>query len=137
MQNAKFCRNAIQLCILFWTFHFLHISDICTSWQNKVAFGPFCFTNIFNCVQYVHMKILTTTQVRKTIGKMINQVKYYGEVFGIGRRNSIDALLIQFPESYNKDLNDITNINSNSKSFDFLKDEPETYSLSDLKETYV
>ncbi len=83
------------------------------------------------------MKIITTTQARKTIGKMINQVKYYGEVFGIGRRNSIDALLIQFPESYNKDLNDITNANANSRSFDFLKNEPETYSLSDLKETYV
>jgi hypothetical protein len=33
--------------------------------------------------------------------------------------------------------NDITTINENSKSFDFLKDEPEIYSLSDLKEIYV
>lgn len=83
------------------------------------------------------MKIISTTVARKTIGKMLNRVKYYGEIFGIGRRNSIDALLIQFPESYNKDLNDITNINANSKSFDFLKEEPEIYSISDLKETYV
>ena len=125
--------SAIQLCIL----HFELFTYVSYIQIKQGGLRPFCFTNIFNCVQYVHMKILTTTQVRKTIGKMINQVKYYGEVFGIGRRNSIDALLIQFPESYNKDLNDITNINSNSKSFDFLKDEPETYSLSDLKETYV
>ena len=34
--------------------------------------------------------------------------------------------------------NDITNINSNSKSFDFLlRDEPEVYLLPDIKEIYV
>lgn len=97
----------------------------------------FCCKYIVKVYNMYIMKIITTTQARKTIGKMINQVKYYGEVFGIGRRNSIDALLIQFPESYNKDLNDITNVNANSKSFDFLKNEPEIYSLSDLEEKYV
>lgn len=83
------------------------------------------------------MKIITTTQARKSIGKMLNRVKYYGEVFGIGRRNSIDALLIQFPSAYNEDVSDITNINANSKSFDFLADEKEIYSLSDLREKYA
>ena len=33
-------------------------------------------------------------------------------------------------------INDITNINLNSGSFDFLNDEPKIYSLSDLKEVY-
>jgi hypothetical protein len=68
---------------------------------------------------------------------MLDRVKYYGEVFGIGRRNSIDALLIKFPTAYNKDLNEITNINANSGSFDFLDKEPEIYSLSDLKKRYA
>ena len=60
-----------------------------------------------------------------------------GEVFAIGRRNSIDALIIQFPSAYNKDLNEITNINTLSHSFDFLNEEPEVYSMNDLKKKYV
>lgn len=36
-----------------------------------------------------------------------------------------------------KDVNDITNINSNSGSFDFLADEPEIYSIFDLHKKYV
>ena len=83
------------------------------------------------------MKIVTTTNARKKIGEILNRVKYHGEVFGIGRRDSIDALLIQFPSAYNKDLNEITNINAHSKSFDFLKEEPEIYSVSDLKKRYA
>lgn len=68
---------------------------------------------------------------------MINRVKYYGEVFGIGRRNSVDAILIKFPNAQNDEMNEITNINANSSSFDFLKEEPDIYSLSDLKKKYV
>lgn len=88
-------------------------------------------------VQYVHMKIITTTNARKTIGNLINRVKYSGEVFGIGRRNSIDAILMKFPDTYNENLNEITNINANSSSFDFLSKEKEIYSLSDLKKKYA
>ena len=83
------------------------------------------------------MRIITTTKARKNIGNIINRVKYFGDVFAIGRRDSIDALLIQFPQSYNDGLNDITNINANSKSFDFLAKEIEIYSISDLKKKYV
>ena len=83
------------------------------------------------------MKIITTTVARKNIGKIINRVKYFGDVFGIGRRNSIDALLIRFPSTHNEDLNEITNINADSGSFDFLAEEPEIYSLSDLRKRYA
>jgi hypothetical protein len=83
------------------------------------------------------MKIITTTMARKEIGGIINRVKYHGDVFAIGRRNSIDALLIQFPATYNRDVNDVTNVNAHSKSFDFLSKEPELYSASDLKKKYV
>jgi hypothetical protein len=83
------------------------------------------------------MKVVTTTNARKNISRIIDRVKIHGEVFGIGRRNSIDALIIQFPSKYNKDLDEITNINTLSRSFDFLNDEPEMYSLSDLKKRYV
>lgn len=83
------------------------------------------------------MKIITTTVARKNIGNLINRVKYSGEIFGIGRRNSIDALLIQFPSAYREDAGEITNINANSHSFDFLLKEKEIYSLSDLVKKYV
>ena len=83
------------------------------------------------------MKIITTTNARKHIGDIVNRVKYFGDIFAIGRRNSIDALLIQFPQIYNKNLDDITNINAFSKSFDFLAKEPELYSISDIKKKYV
>ena len=33
-------------------------------------------------------------------------------------------------------MNEITKINTESKSFDFLKKEPEIYSISDLKKKY-
>jgi hypothetical protein len=85
----------------------------------------------------MNMKIITTTKARKDIGHIINQVKYHGEVFAIGRRNSVDALLIRFPETYNKLFNDVTNINAHSRSFSFLAREPEIYSVSDLKKIYV
>ena len=35
---------------------------------------------------------------------------------------------MKFPRDYNKDLNEITNINTYSSSFDFLADEPDLYS---------
>ncbi len=68
---------------------------------------------------------------------LIDRVKYRGEVFAIGRRNSIDAVIVQFPSNYNKNIDDITNINANSRSFDFLKDEPDIYSREDLKKIYA
>ena len=84
-------------------------------------------------VHYVHMKLITTTKVRQQIKTIVDRVRYQGEVFAIGRRNSIDALLIQFPKTYNKEMDDITNINAYSKSFDFLDDELELYSVEDIR----
>lgn len=83
------------------------------------------------------MKIYTTTQARASIKQLVDRTKYKGEVFGIGRRNSVDVLVIPFPEHYNKDVNDITNMNTYSKSFDFLKEEPDLYTLDDVKKKYA
>lgn len=83
------------------------------------------------------MRVITTTNARKNISSIIDRVKIHGEVFGIGRRNSIDALIIQFPSAYNAKLDEITNINALSRSFDFLHNEPELYSMADLKKKYV
>ena len=102
-------------------------------------YGKWCQVAKLKAILYnmYIMKIITTTEARKNIGNMLDRVKYSGEVFAIGRRNSIDALLIKFPNTYNKELNEITNINAHSGSFDFLADEPEIYSISDLRKRYV
>jgi len=83
------------------------------------------------------MKIITTTNARKNISRLVNRVKYGGEMFGIGRRNSIDAILMRFPSAENDGLDEMTNMNANSASFDFLAKEPELYSLKDLKKRYA
>lgn len=84
-----------------------------------------------------YMKVLSTTNARKNIKEIVNRARYRGEVFAIGRRNVVDAVLIGFPQCFNDQLNDITNANAYSRSFDFLANEPELYSVSDLKKRYV
>jgi hypothetical protein len=83
------------------------------------------------------MKTISTTNVRKHIKALISEVRDTGEVIAIGRRNQLEALLIKFPREYNKNLSDITNINTYSSSFDFLEHEPDLYTLRDLKKRYV
>lgn len=83
------------------------------------------------------MKVVTTTVARKSIKEIVNRARYRGEVFAIGRRNAIDAVLIGFPHMYNDSVNDITNVNAYSKSFDFLGDEPDLYSVADLRKRYA
>ena len=51
------------------------------------------------------MKIVTTTNARKNIKIIIDRVEYRGEVFAIGRPDSIEALVIQFPGAYGQALN--------------------------------
>lgn len=74
------------------------------------------------------MKTITSTNARKKLKSLLEIIKETGEVFAIGRHNHLDALLMKFPRDYNKDLNEITNINTYSSSFDFLADEPDLYS---------
>ena len=83
------------------------------------------------------MKTITTTNARKNIAKLIDTIKATGEVVAIGRRNRPEVLVIKFPDLYNPDLNEITNLNAVSGSFDFLEDEPDLYTLDDAKEVYV
>ena len=48
-----------------------------------------------------------------------------------------DALSVQSSRVYNEDVNDIMKVNAHSKSFDFLRGEPELYNVSDLKKKYT
>ena len=85
----------------------------------------------------LYMKVLSTTNARKAMKEIVNRARYRGEVFAIGRRHSIDAVLMGFPQAYNDSLDDVTNVNAYSRSFDFLASEPDIYSASDLKKVYA
>ncbi len=75
--------------------------------------------------------------LRKHISEVVNTVKCEDSVFGIGRRNKVEAIIMKFPQHFNKNVSEVTNTNANSKSFNFLKDEPDLYKIGDLKKKYV
>ncbi len=82
------------------------------------------------------MNILSTTNFRKNLPLFLDKV-ISNKPLVIGRRNKPEALIIKYPENLNKKVSDITNFNANSSSFDFLKNEPDIYSIDDLKVKYV
>jgi len=83
------------------------------------------------------IKTLSTTKMRENISEIISLVHSTGRSFVVGRRDNPEAVLIPFPKDFNPKISEITNINAYSKSFSFLKKEPELYSKSDLKEKYA
>lgn len=83
------------------------------------------------------MKQLSTTEMRNHISEVIDEVRYHNQIFGVGRRDKIEVIIMKYPENLNKNLNDLTNFNANSSSFDFLDEEPDIYTREDLKKSYV
>jgi PHD/YefM family antitoxin component YafN of YafNO toxin-antitoxin module len=79
------------------------------------------------------MKTISTTEARKHIKTLVDVVRETGTVYAIGRREKPEVLLIKFPRDYNKELDEITNINAYSESFTFLEREPDLYSVGDLE----
>jgi hypothetical protein len=79
------------------------------------------------------MNHTSTSKARTLLPKWIEMLKEHDGAFVIGRRNTPEAVLIKFPREYRKDASDITNVNAYSASFDFLSDEPELYSIADIK----
>ncbi|MBU1046160.1 type II toxin-antitoxin system Phd/YefM family antitoxin [Patescibacteria group bacterium] len=82
------------------------------------------------------MNILSTTNFRKNLPSFLEEVVSNKPII-VGRRNKPEVIIIKFPENLNKKVSDITNFNANSTSFDFLKKEPDIYSIDDLKVKYV
>jgi hypothetical protein len=79
------------------------------------------------------MNTISTTEARENLGGYLNELANgTAEAFVIGRRNAPEAVLVKFPALYSKKVSDITNINTYSRSFDFLNDEPDLYSEEDV-----
>ncbi len=81
----------------------------------------------------MNIKTLSTTEARERISDLVDIVSTSRKSIVIGRRNVPEVVLIPFPSFWNGRLSEITNINAYSKSFNFLADEPEVYSLKDIK----
>ena len=80
------------------------------------------------------MRFVSVTDGRKQLGELINVVKYQHQVIALGKNGKADALLISFPD-VESDI-PMTGINGASTSFRFLEDEPDLYTVSDLKVKY-
>lgn len=83
------------------------------------------------------MKTVTTTEARKNIKKLVDYIRESNNLVAIGRNNKLEVLMMKFPATFNKNLNEITNLNAFSSSFDFLDQEPDNYSIDDLKKRYA
>ncbi len=81
----------------------------------------------------MNINMISTTKVRDNISEIVNTVYNTGQSFVIGRHNTPEAVIIPFPKNFNKKLSEITNINAYSESLSFLENEPEIYSVKDLK----
>lgn len=66
------------------------------------------------------------------MGKIVKRVHLDKESFVIEKDGYPVAAITDIDE-----FDEITNLNAQSASFDFLKDEPDLYTLSDLKRHYV
>lgn len=75
--------------------------------------------------------------MRKNIADILNRVAYDEQVYGVGRHDRIEAIIMKYPSQTSTEMSDIANYNANSKSFAFLANEPDLYSIDDLKKRYV
>jgi len=93
-------------------------------------------TRVLNTVKMYKRYILTVFKYYENHFLNRNAQRYcrnnqrgqvYWSGFGVGRSNRNEAILMKYPSHINLKLGEITNINANSASFDFLKDEPDLY----------
>lgn len=77
------------------------------------------------------MKVISTTEARKNFSEIINQVKYSKKTIAIGRNKKAEVLIV--PIFQEDDDLPISSINAASSSFKFLADEPDLYSITDIK----
>lgn len=77
----------------------------------------------------------TTSEARKHFSEIVTRVKYEKIIIAIGRRKKEEVLIVPAPE-LDQEI-PVSQMNAASASFDFLKEEPDIYTFSDIKKRYV
>jgi prevent-host-death family protein len=85
---------------------------------------------IFDCMQYYSI-----TEARTKLGELVNRVRYTRKAIALGKHGKVDVFLVAVGDE--DESIPISEINAASDSFAFLKDEPDLYSIADLKKRYV
>ena len=81
------------------------------------------------------MQKYNITDARKNISQIISRVKFGNEIFGIERNNKVEAYVVPVPEGDVSGL-EIAKYAESSGSLNFLHDEPDLYTVEDLKVRY-
>lgn len=81
------------------------------------------------------MKHYSTTEARKNLSEIVERVHYLKIIVSVGRHGAQEVLIVPKPE-IDEEL-PVSSINAASPSFKFLEDEPDLYSIKDLKKRYV
>ena len=83
------------------------------------------------------MKVLSATEFRTHISAVLDAVTHRKQIVGVGRHNKIEAIVLKWPARESSTLDDVTQVNANSSSFDFLAEEPDLYTMDDVRKRYV
>jgi prevent-host-death family protein len=93
------------------------------------------------------IKTITAMKARQNLGSIMNEVSFTGDEFIIERAGKPMAVIVSINKFYamkknieNIDMSEdlpMTEINAQLGGFDFLKEEPDLYSIEDLKKRYV
>jgi len=93
------------------------------------------------------LKKISAMKARQNLGSLMNSISLKGDEVIIERAGKPMVAMIpvkRFLELTNQKLKlemsedlPMAEINANSESFDFLEDEPDLYSINDLKKRYV
>ena len=83
------------------------------------------------------MQTYSITDARKKLGELVKRARYGREVIALGNHGKAKVYLVSI--SLGEEAHDVTHIAraaEASGSFDFLKNEPELYTLDDAIEVY-
>ena len=81
------------------------------------------------------MNVISITDGRRKLGELVSLVRFQKRVIALGRHGKAEALLVAVPDA-DSDV-PITEINAASPSMAFLADEPDLYSVKDLRKRYA
>jgi len=76
-----------------------------------------------------------TSEARKHLNEIVNRVRYEKISISLGRRGKTEVLIVPSVE-LDQEI-PVSEINAQSPSFDFLAEEPDIYSIKDIKKRYV